>query len=219
MNERCSDTNGCKVQGSTAEPQMEAVRDNDGCPYERETLRREWRQMRANFESTLSELFDVTAERDMANRLAVEKYFKFARQQERADGLQDDLESTLSELFNVTAERDKLLVDFESTLSELYDAKTPDAIRYYEFRGKFPYYALIAARAEYEAIGLYITEVSNFEDKCVGEMPSEVTRGYVCKLFANAAAEDKDTPEELDEFEAENRFVLPYVVLIDGEFC
>ena len=59
FNERNSES---LMQEDITVPQPEVVRDDDGCPYTTVTLRREWRKLQADFESTLSELYDAKAE-------------------------------------------------------------------------------------------------------------------------------------------------------------
>jgi len=91
-------------------------------------------------------------------------------------------------------------------------------MKYFNFSGKFPYYALIAANSEYEAIGVYVSEISTFNDDCIGEMPDEISIESAREAFMKSTPDDANCPDNFDDYEKELNG-LPHVVLIDADLC
>jgi len=68
-------------------------------------------------------------------------------------------------------------------------------MKYYEFGNKFPYYALICANSEYEAIGYYVTNVCKIIENTVGEMPNEITEAEVRAMVKLELCNSDDAKE------------------------
>ena len=86
-------------------------------------------------------------------------------------------------------------------------------VKFYEFI-KFPYYALICARSNYEALGLYISEVCNLDDDDAGNMPDEITIEQTIEKCLSVSDEDE---KDLVEFYDIIKKDFPSVILISGE--
>ena len=92
-------------------------------------------------------------------------------------------------------------------------------MKFYEFSGGFPYYALITANSEYEALGLYIVEISTLDEGWwEGKIPLELTKEEAEKKYTSApweeTREDVEKPEQA--FERISLGSEPSVLLIDS---
>lgn len=79
------------------------------------------------------------------------------------------------------------------------------------FKIQDPYYALIKAENQDEAIRIYTEFVSDDEDGTLHEEIKEIDRDYALIQFARSESEDGDfmpVPETLDKFRREKSEVL-----------
>lgn len=91
-------------------------------------------------------------------------------------------------------------------------------MRYFEFNGGFPYYALIRANSAHEALGLYATDVSALEEEWwSGKLPEEVAKDDAKSKFKQAALEEypEETEQALKDFETREQSGELEVLLID----